>query len=136
MRGCAALLLTLALGGCALSGLVPDWSSDDAAGPEPTNYRFIVANGLDRIMGDKDPNNRLLEITASRRVNSTKGASWMVCVRALRHPSRLPSAHYAVFIQRDKIAESRLSVVVDQCESQAYSPFEWKADIDRPVLSR
>ena len=32
-------------GGCALSGLLPDWTSSDVAGPEPA-YRFLIANKL------------------------------------------------------------------------------------------
>lgn len=128
------LLLLLMLGGCAVSGLFPDWVSDDLAGPEPANYRFIIANGLGGIIGTKDDaNSRLLEITAPRRVDVARGATWMVCVKVLRFPSRTPRAYYAVFIQRSSIVESRLSVVLDHCESQPYSPFEWSVDIDNPV---
>ncbi len=134
MRACASLLLLLVLGGCAVSGLFPDWVSDDAAGPEPANYRFIIANGLGGIIGGTDDaNSRLLDITAPRRVDATKGATWMVCVKALRFPSRTPRAYYAVFIQRGRMVESRLSVVLDQCESQPYSPFEWSVDINNPI---
>ena len=134
MRACASLLLFLALGGCAVSSLFPDWISDDAAGAEPKNYRFIIANGLAAIIGSKDDaNSRLLEITVPRRVDAPKGASWMVCVKSLRFPSRTPRAYYAVFIQRGRIVESRLSVVLDQCESEAYSPFEWSVDLNNPV---
>ena len=133
MRACTSLLLLL-LGGCAVSGLFPDWVSDESAGPEPANYRFIIANGLGGIIGGTDdPRSRLLEITVPRRVDLGKGATWVVCVKALKFPSRLPRAYYAVFIQRSRIIESRLSVVLDQCESQPYSPFEWSVDIDNPV---
>lgn len=133
MRACASLLLLLLLGGCAVSGLLQDRVSDDSAGPEPANYRFIIANGLSAIIGSKDDaNSRLLEITSPRRVDAVRGATWMVCVKALRFPSRTPRAYYAVFIQQSRIVESRLSVVLDQCESQAFSPFEWSIDMDNP----
>jgi hypothetical protein len=134
MRACATLLLLLILASCSVAGLFPDWVSDESAGPEPANYRFIIANGLGAIIGSKDdPNSRLLEITTPRRVDATKGATWLVCVKSLRFPSLTPRAHYAVFIQRGRIIESRLSVVLDQCESQPYSPFEWSIDINNPV---
>jgi hypothetical protein len=134
MRACALLLMFLVLGGCGVSELFPDRISDDAAGPEPANYRFIIANGLAGIMGSKDDaNSRLLEITPPRRVDATRGASWMVCVKVLRFPSRTPRSYYTVFIQRSRIIESRLSVVLDQCESQPYSPFEWSIDMNNPV---
>ena len=55
MHGRRALsLLALMVGGCSMSGALPDWISEDAAGPEPTDYRFIVANGLSAILGARD----------------------------------------------------------------------------------
>ena len=129
-----ALLLALTLGGCSVSGLIPDWLSDDTAGPEPANYRFVVANGLSSIMGTTDSELRLLEISSPRRVDGAKGATWLVCVKALRYPSQLPRAYYSVFFQRDKITQSRISVGIDQCESQPYTPFEWRSDLNNPIF--
>lgn len=137
MRASASLVwMMLAVGGCALPVGAPDWLSDDAAGPEPFNYRFIVANGLDLMMGGRDSQYRLLEISSPRRVSIARGATWMVCVKALTYPSRSPRAYYAVFIQRDKIVESRLSVVLDQCEGETYTPFDWNVDINNPIPLR
>ena len=45
------LLLALTLAGCSVTGGVVDWMSDDSAGPEPINYRYVVATSLDGIMG-------------------------------------------------------------------------------------
>jgi hypothetical protein len=137
MRASASLLLAvLALGACGLPVGAPDWQSDDSAGPEPINYRFIVANALGSIMGGKDSESRLLEISPPRRVSMQRGATWLVCIKALRFPSRTPRAYYAVFIQRDKVVESRLSVVLDHCESEVYSPFNWSFDLNNPVPLR
>jgi hypothetical protein len=122
------------LGGCAVSGLMPDWVSDDSAGPEPINYRFTIANALGGIIGSKDNAAiRVLELTTPRRVDAPKGATWMVCMKWLRIPARTPRAYYAIFIQRDRIVDSRLSIVLDQCETQTYSPFEWSFDVDHPL---
>jgi hypothetical protein len=113
------LLLTLALGACSVSGLWPDWQSEDMAGPEP-DYRLIVTNGLNGIVGS--PNiDGTVQISGVRRVSSLKGAAWVVCLRTQQLP--LPPRHYAVFIQRNQIVSSRLSVVIDQCELQTYTPF-------------
>ena len=38
-----AIVSILFLGGCGLSGVLPDWMSDDVAGAEPP-YRFLIAN--------------------------------------------------------------------------------------------
>jgi hypothetical protein len=129
----ALLLLALILGGCAMSGSIPDWVSDDAAGPEPTNYRFMVANGLSTILGARDTGVRLLEISNPRRVDVAKGATWLVCVRSLSYPARQPRAYYSVFIQREKIVDTRMSVGIDQCQSEPYTPFEWSVDVDNPT---
>ena len=134
MHGRALLLLALLLGGCSVSGSLPDWTSDDAAGPEPTNYRFIVANGLSTILGAKDTGVRLLEISNPRRVDVAKGATWLVWMRSLSFPARQPRAYYSVFIQRERIVDSRLSVGIDQCQNEPYTPFEWSVDVDNPTF--
>jgi hypothetical protein len=135
MRVRALLLLALMLlGGCSTSGPIPDWISDDVAGPEPTNYRFIVASGLDIILGAKDTGVKLLEISNPRRVDVAKGATWMVCIKSLSYPARQPRAYYAVFIQREKIVNSRISVGTDQCQNEPYTPFEWSVDINNPMF--
>ena len=125
-----ALALVQALGACSISGFLPDWQSEDVAGPEPA-YRFIIANGLGGIVGP--PNLAgTLEISGPRRVSSLKGAAWVVCLKAQHFP--LPPRHYAVFIQRSHIVNSRLSVVIDQCELQSYAPFNWAVDATSPPL--
>jgi hypothetical protein len=119
-----AVLLVLTLGACSISGLLPDWTSPDAAGPEPA-YRFIIANGLAGIVGNPSSAGTL-EISGLRRVDSLKGSSWLVCLRTQSFP-QLP-LHYAVFLQKEHVVDSRLSVLIDQCELQSYSSFDWVAD--------
>ncbi len=88
-------------------------------------------------MGDRDdPMRRVLEISQPRRIDSHKGAAWLVCLKALRYPSQTPRAYYAVFLQQDKVIDSRLSVVLDRCESEAYAPFDWASDVNNPVPLR
>ena len=72
------------------------------------------------------------EISAPRRVNSLKGASWVTCVKTQNFP--LLPRYYAVFLQHDHIVDSRLSVLIDQCELQAYSLFDWIADANAPPV--
>src|SRR3954471_2694143 len=131
MHARAHLLLALVLGGCSMAGSLPDWISDDAAGPEPTNYRFIVANGFSAVIV-RETQSRVLEITNPRRVDVAKGATWMVCVKILTYPARQARAHYAVFIRNEKVIDYRISIGTDQCEIQSYAPFEWSVDIDNP----
>ena len=121
---CSALLL----GGCALSGLLPDWMSTDVAGPEPA-YRFVIANRLRDIIGSPAPPEKL-EISEAKRIDSLKGASWRVCLKAQQFP--LLPRYYALFFQRGYMIDSRLSVLIDQCEIQSYSVFDWQHDINNP----
>jgi hypothetical protein len=123
------LLLFPALGGCSISGFLPDWTSEDVAGPLPADYRFAIANRLMDIVG-KPAGAGALEISSPRRVDSLKGASWIACIKVNQFP--LLPRHYAVFFQRNQIVDSRLSVLVDQCEFQSYEPFDFAAEADKP----
>jgi hypothetical protein len=123
-----AIASMLILGGCALSGLLPDWTSADVAGSEPA-YRFLIANKLKEVLGDATPTDTL-QISKADRIESLKGASWRVCVKAQKF--LLPPRYYAVFFQRDQMVDSRLSVLIDQCELQSYSAFDWKTEANNP----
>jgi hypothetical protein len=127
------LLLALTLEDCSVSGVVTDWASEDVAGPEPVNYLREVAVQLDGVIGPKDRDLRVLEISRPRRVDLLKGASWLVCLKSDRTSSRLPPAYYGVIIQRNKIVESRISVLTDECETQPYTPFNWSVEATRPA---
>jgi hypothetical protein len=121
----ARLLLVLGLGAglaaCSVSGLLPDWTSPDVAGSEPA-YRYIIATHLKEIVGEPTQSGTF-EISGVKRVESLKGASWQVCIRTQKFP--LLPLYHAVFIQRDRIVDSRVSVLIDQCELQSYAPFDW-----------
>jgi hypothetical protein len=123
-----AIVSGLMLGGCALSGLLPDWTSTDVAGPEPA-YRFMIANKLREILGDPAPTDTL-QISTATRIDSLKGASWRVCLKAQKFP--LLPRFYAVFFQRGQMVDSRLSVLIDQCEIQSYSAYDWRTDMNNP----
>jgi hypothetical protein len=126
----SAMLGVLTLGACSISGLLPDWTSPEVAGPEPA-YRFIIANGLAAIVGSPSSAGTF-EISGLRRVDSLKGASWLACLRTQSLP-QLPN-YYAVFLQKDRVVDSRLSVLIDQCELQTYSSFDWVADAKAPPV--
>ena len=127
-----AIVSLLILGGCALSGLLPDWTSTDVAGPEPA-YRFLIANKLKEVVGVSEPSDTL-EISKAERIESLKGASWRVCVKAQKF--LLPPRYYAVLFQRGEMVDSRLSVLIDQCEIQSYSSFDWKTEANNAPRAR
>jgi hypothetical protein len=117
-----ALLLGSMAGGCSISEFLPNWSGEGIAGPAPA-YRTIIAPQVNGIVG-KSGTERI-RISEARRADSLKGASWLVCLEVESSPLL---RYYAVFIQRDRIVDSRLSVVIDQCEQQPYAAFDWMAE--------
>jgi hypothetical protein len=129
-RRFALYLLTLTLGGCAVSGQSSDWLSDEVAGPEPTDYRFTVARALGAIIGQNQLQANAIEISHPRRVDTdNKGAAWSVCLRVMDPQSRLrPFNYYNAIIQRGQYIDSRGAVGIDQCERQNYSAFDWKVE--------
>jgi hypothetical protein len=126
------LLPVLALGACSISGLLPDWTSPDAAGSEPA-YRYIIATHIKDVVGESAQSGTF-EIAGVKRIDSLKGASWQVCIKTQKFP--LLPRYYAVFIQRDRIVDSRFSVLIDQCELESYTPFDWIAEGNAPPPAR
>jgi hypothetical protein len=125
---CACLLaLELALGGCSASEVVQNWTPATAAStmttpadlPQP-NHRRIVGDNIRTILpkietlGD-------LEISGARPVDHLKGPAWLTCLKI--NADGKPQ-HYALFIQGDKIIDSRVGVVIDQCYKETFEAFQ------------
>ena len=127
--GTVAVAVLLALGGCSMSELLPRLTPEDIAGPEP-QYRFLIAGRIKSIVGD--PAGLLMQISTVRRADSLKGASWLACIKVQPFALALPH-YYAVYIQQQRIVESRLSVLLDQCEIQTYTPFDWAREAEGPA---
>jgi hypothetical protein len=62
-----------------------------------------------------------LEISALRPNDHGPG-SFFVCVREVNPPPDKPRRHYATFLDNEVYKGSRLSVIMEQCELQTYSP--------------
>src|SRR5690349_9686682 len=103
--------MALLLAGCSL-GTMPPPESPDPAGPAPP-YRRLVTAGLAGIVGDPKKAGTL-QISGLRRAESVKGPAWLVCVTANPEGNVAPR-RYAVFIQTEKIFESRLAIQADRC---------------------
>jgi hypothetical protein len=113
------------LGGCSGSELVQNLEPPPLADLPQPDYRRIVAENIKTIfpaqamLGD-------LEISGVRRVDHLKGPAWLTCVKLDAHGK---PQQYAVFIQGDKVIDSRAGIVMDQCYKQAYSPLEIAATV-------
>lgn len=123
-------LIVLAVGGCDISGGA-NWLADEAAGPTPENYRRTIANALGGIVGPHFSQAEI-QISEPQRADSTRGATWKVCLRSVQRTQlgESPKAsYYGIFIQRERIVESRLAVGIDHCEADSYQPLDWQTEI-------
>jgi hypothetical protein len=114
---CAYLAaLAAALAGCSASDLTPATAIDL---PQP-NYRRVVADNAKVVIpnvgsvGD-------LEISGVRLVDHLKGPAWLTCLKVDAHGK---PQNYALFIQGDRIIDSRIGIVIDQCYKQTFEPFD------------
>ena len=118
-------LAALALAGCSMLDAVYSTSAVPAsAGPLPS-YRRVAAHELKGILGDPAQAG-LLDISAPTVVDAIKGPSWLTCIRA---NGQAQPRYYAVFIQGEKVVDSRVAVVLDRCEQQPYSAFAWQDEL-------
>jgi hypothetical protein len=51
-----------------------------------------------------------------------KGPAWLTC---LKLDANGRSQHYAIFIQGDKIVDSRAGILMDRCHKEIYSSFDF-----------
>jgi hypothetical protein len=112
----AALLLPLFLVGC--SGLAQPTEAMPASGPDPA-YRDTVVAQLKTL---KDYESyEAFEMSDFRWVHSSKGWSWLTCVR---FQDRGRARTYALFIKGRDLINSRFAVEADGCGTQNYAPFD------------
>ena len=120
---CAYLAaLAVALAGCSASEVVQNLAPAAIDLPQP-NYRRVVADNVKAVIpnvgsvGD-------LEISGVRLVDHLKGPAWLTCLKVDAHGK---PQNYALFIQGDKIVDSRVGVVMDQCYKETFEPFDLPA---------
>ena len=84
------------------------------------NYRRIIADNIRTIFPKENPPGDF-EISGLRMVDHLKGPAWLTC---LKIDARGNPQLYAIFIQNDRVIDSRASVVMDQCQKESYGPFD------------
>jgi hypothetical protein len=127
LRDCvrATLLLPLALLGC--SGVALTQTDAPASAPDPSAFHKLIGNHLKMSFPDI-ATYESFEISDAHWVHSVKGWTWLSCVR---FQERGHVRTYAVFIQTDKVVDSRYAVSTDGCGEQTYAPFD-----DMPVTAK
>jgi hypothetical protein len=115
----------VALGGCSASEVIQDWSPTAATNSASTelsqpNYRRIVADNIRTVLPNIDSSGDL-EISGARLVDHLKGPAWLTCLKIDAHGK---PQNQALFIHGDKIIDSRVGIVIDQCYKQTYERFD------------
>jgi hypothetical protein len=119
VRACA-LVFAVMLGGCSGSEIVQNWTPSSVTDMSQPDYRRIVADNIKIIFpGQAAPGD--LEISGVRLVDHLKGPAWLTCLKLDAHGN---PQQYAIFIQGDKIIDSREGIVIDQCYKQTYTPLD------------
>ena len=131
MRAAFVLALAAILSGCSASEIVQNWTATPAADLPQANFRRVVADNIKTIF----PNQQSLgemEISGVRPVDHLKGPAWLTC---LKLNARENPQHYAIFIQGDKILDSRAGIVIDQCHKETYTPFDISTAAEKPTTA-
>jgi hypothetical protein len=120
LRDCgrATLLLPLALVGCSSVALTQ--TEAPASEPNTAEFHKIIGDylkGSFKDIGTYDS----FEISDARWVHTPRGWRWLSCVR---FQDQAHTRTYAVFIQADKVVDSRYAVTTDSCGDQTYLPFD------------
>jgi hypothetical protein len=118
-RACVAAVAA-ALAGCSVSGLVQDLIPPPAADLSQPNHRRVVADNIKTVFPNHD-NLGALEISGVRQVDHFKGPAWLTCLKLDAHGT--PQL-YAIFIQGNRIVDTRAGIVIDQCHKEAYTPLD------------
>jgi hypothetical protein len=111
-----AILLSLGLGACSSTGS----SLEPVYVPPSAPTEKAVAAAVARLAADAKLV-KPLEISAIRPNDHGPG-SYFVCVREVNPPPDIPRRYYSTFLENEEYKGSRLSIIMDQCELQTYSP--------------
>ena len=122
------LAMTVTLGGCASGNITLNDKSTSGKELSQPDHRRIVADSIATLFEkNKDINFGVVEISDVRQVTASLvakplgGPTWLTCLKLDAHGK---AQHYAIFIQDDKVVDSRLGVLADQCHKQTYTPFQ------------
>jgi hypothetical protein len=111
-----AILLSLMLAACSS---VPDAPLPEYVKPSPPTEKAIVTNVPAVVVATKMTGP--IEISDVRPTDHGPGRFY-VCVRQVNSPPDTRPRYYSVFFDNDLYKGERLSVIMDECETQTYRP--------------
>ncbi len=114
-----AILLSLMLGACSSDPDLPASTYPPYVPPSPPTEKAVVA--IIQTIGPQDKLVGPLEISDVRPADHGPGG-YFVCVKEANPPPDKRPRYYAVFFDNETYKGDRLSVIMDQCETQAFRP--------------
>jgi hypothetical protein len=112
-----AILLSLMLAACSNDPSIPAAPTYVPPSPPTPNAIVAVATAAAAEAKLAAP----LQISAVRPTDHGPG-QYFICLREANPPPDKPQRYYSVFFTNDTYKGSRLSVIMDECETQAFSP--------------
>jgi hypothetical protein len=112
----AAILLSLMLAACSSDPSIP---ASTYVLPSPPTQNAIVPIATAAAAEAKLA--APLQISAVRQTDHGPG-QYFICLREANPPPDKRQRYYSVFFDNDTYKGSRLSVIMDECETQAFSP--------------
>jgi hypothetical protein len=113
------LLLSLMLAACSSDPGLPASTYPPYVPPSPPTQNAIVAPATGAAAEAKLA--APLQISAVRQTDHGPG-HYFICLREANPPPDKRQRYYSVFFDNDTYKGSRLSVIMDECETQAFSP--------------
>jgi hypothetical protein len=120
----AAILLSLMLAACSSDPGLPASIYGPYVPPSPPTQQAIVAVATAAAAEAKLA--APLQISAVRQTDHGPG-QYFICLREANPPPDKRQRYYSVFFDNDTSKGSRLSVIMDECETQAFSPLSTPA---------
>ena len=114
-RSCVGFVAFAVLASCSDTLSLPD--RPVALDPGPFDYQALVSKYLD---GQKNRDSMgSIEISPLRASRLAQPGDWMVCARTTVEDR---PTYLALFIRENKVIESRLAVLLDECAQQRFQP--------------
>jgi hypothetical protein len=116
------LVLQIALASCSTSELLQqDGTTASVEDVSQGGFRRLVAENIKTIFAEPATLGNV-EISGVRMVDyHLKGPAWLTCLKV---DANGRSQYYAIFIQGDKIVDTRAGILMDRCHKEIYSPFD------------
>jgi hypothetical protein len=114
-----AVLLSLMLAACSSDPGLPESTYKPYAPPSPPTEKAVV--GAVPAVAAEAKLSAPLQISAVRQTDHGLGL-YFICLREANPPPDKRQRYYSVFFDNDAYKGDRLSVIMDQCELQTFSP--------------